>query len=155
MSAPFTLEREQWVPRPLQEVFAFFADARNLEKLTPEWLRFEILTPEPIEMRAGAVIDYKLAWHGIPMRWKTEITKWEPPHHFEDLQIKGPYQLWRHTHRFEAVDDGTRIRDVVQYALPFGVLGRAVHAVSVRRNVEEIFDYRDEKVRALFGGGTK
>jgi ligand-binding SRPBCC domain-containing protein len=154
VSAPFTLEREQWVPSPLHEVFAFFADARNLETLTPEWLRFEILTPEAINMTVGTVIDYRLRWHGLPLRWKTEITHWEPPNRFEDLQTKGPYQLWRHTHRFEAVGEGTRIGDSVQYALPFGLLGRAVHAVSVRRNVEEIFNYRDKKVRALFGGNT-
>ena len=153
MTTPFTLEREQWVPSPLQDVFAFFSDARNLETLTPAWLRFEILTPQPIEIQAGSIIDYKLRWHGIPLRWKTEITKWEPPHSFEDLQIKGPYQLWRHTHSFEAVGAGTRIHDLVHYALPFGLLGRAAHAFSVRRNVEAIFRYRDEQVRTLFGSG--
>jgi ligand-binding SRPBCC domain-containing protein len=153
VKAPFVLEREQWVPRPLPDVFAFFADAGNLEKLTPAWLRFEIVTPEPIEMKPGAIIDYKLHWHGVPLRWKTEITRWEPPYHFEDLQVKGPYGLWRHNHYFEAVEGGTRIRDQVEYALPFGLLGRVVHAVSVRRNVEEIFKFRDEQVRALFGTG--
>lgn len=154
MSSPFTLEREQWVPRPLQEVFAFFADARNLETLTPDWLSFEILTPGPIRMTAGVIIDYKLRWHGIPLHWKTEIVHWEPPNCFEDLEIKGPYKLWRHTHRFAAIEDGTRISDSVQYALPFGLLGRAVHAISIRRNVEEIFEHRDRKVRALFGSRT-
>ncbi len=151
MSPAFKLEREQWVPRPLEEVFAFFADAGNLEILTPAWLRFEILTPGPIAIRTGAIIDYKLRWHGLPFRWKTEITEWQPPYRFEDLRLKGPYKLWRHTHRFEPVGQGTRIGDAVEYALPFGLLGRAVHAVSVRRNVEEIFNYRDEKVRELFG----
>src|SRR5665213_3085687 len=113
--APFTLQREQWVPRPLQEVFACFADARNLETLTPAWLSFEILTPERIEMTTGVIIDYKLRWHGIPLCWKTEITRWQPPNYFEDLQIKGPYKLWRHIHRFDAVENGTRISDTVQY----------------------------------------
>jgi ligand-binding SRPBCC domain-containing protein len=151
VTEPFTLEREQWVPRSLQEVFAFFSEAANLDKLTPAWLRFQILTPPPITMAPGTIIDYRLHWHGIPLLWKTEITLWAPSHCFQDLQIKGPYKLWRHTHTFDAVDGGTRIHDRVQYALPFGLLGRAVHAVSVRRNVEQIFSYRDEKVRALFG----
>ena len=155
MSAPFTLEREQWVPSSLQEVFSFFSDAGNLQTLTPKWLRFQILTPQPIEMAPGITIDYRLFWHGIPMHWQTEITRWEPPHQFEDLQVKGPYQLWHHTHRFQAVDQGTRIADSVRYSLPFGVLGRAAHAFSVRQNVEDIFNYRDAKVRALFGGDGK
>ncbi len=153
MATPFILEREQWVPSPLHDVFAFFSDAKNLENLTPAWLRFEILTPQPMEIRAGSIVDYKLRWHGIPLRWKTEITKWEPPHSFEDLQIKGPYQLWRHTHSFEAVGNGTRIHDLVHYALPFGLLGRIAYSFSVRRNVETIFRYRDQQVRALFGSG--
>jgi len=151
VSEPFTLEREQWVPSSLDEVFPFFAEAGNLEALTPGWLRFQILTPRPIEMKPGTIIDYRLHWHGVPMSWKTEITRWEPPHHFEDLQIKGPYKLWHHTHVFESVDNGTRIIDRVRYALSFGVLGQVVHAASVRRNVEEIFAYRDKKVRELFG----
>ena len=151
MSEPFTLEREQWVPASLDKVFPFFAEAGNLQELTPEWLRFQILTPQPIEMKPGTIIDYRLHFHGVPMLWKTEITRWEPPHHFEDLQIKGPYKLWHHTHIFETADNGTRIIDRVRYALPFGVLGQIAHAVSVRRNVEEIFAYRDKKVRELFG----
>lgn len=152
MTEPYILDREQWVPASLQEVFPFFADAANLQALTPEWLSFQILTPQPIAMRAGALIDYRLRWHGVPLNWKTQILVWEPPHHFEDLQLKGPYKLWHHTHRFESVSGGTRILDHVRYALPFGILGRAVHAVSVRNNIEEIFRYRQEKVRDLFGG---
>ena len=152
MSGPYILERAQWVPRPLDEVFSFFADAANLEALTPNWLTFQILTPQPIAMHAGTLIDYRLRWHAVPLRWKTKILVWEPPYHFEDLQLKGPYKLWHHTHRFEASSGGTRILDHVQYALPFGAIGRAVHAISVRRNVEEIFRYRQEKIRGLFGG---
>ena len=151
MSAPYTLEREQWVPAPLEQVFAFFSDAENLETLTPEWLRFQILTPRPIALAAGALIDYRLRWHGIPLRWRTEITCWQPPHRFEDVQLKGPYRLWHHTHTFQRVDGGTRIGDAVRYALPFGIFGRAAHALSVRRNVEQIFEYRQQKVRTLFG----
>ena len=155
MTVPFTLEREQWVPAALDQVFAFFADAGNLELLTPLWLRFQILTPQPIAMAPGALIDYRLHWHGIPMRWRTEITTWQPPHHFEDLQLKGPYRLWHHTHRFQAMDSGTLIHDCVRYALPFGVFGRVVHAFSVRQNVESIFQFREQKVRELFGGDTR
>ena len=153
MNAPFTLERGQWVPASLDRVFAFFSDAENLEALTPEWLRFQILTPLPIAMAAGTLIDYRLRWHGIPLRWRTEITDWQPPYRFQDLQIKGPYQLWHHTHRFQAVDSGTLISDHVRYSLPFGILGRAAYAFSVQRNVERIFEYRQQKVRALFGDG--
>lgn len=151
MEATFTLECEQWVPRPLEDVFVFFSDARNLETLTPQWMRFRILTPEPIRMFRGAKIDYRLRWHGLPLRWETEIVNWNPPRQFEDLQRKGPYRLWHHTHRFEAVAGGTRILDEVRYQLPFGVLGRLVHALSVRRNVEEIFAYRQAKIREIFG----
>ncbi len=152
MELPYELEREQWVPRPIEEVFQFFSDARNLEALTPHWLRFHVLTPDPIAMTPGALIDYRLIWHGLPLRWKTKIVRWEPPYYFEDLQLKGPYRLWHHAHRFEQSGGGTRITDMVRYALPFGLLGRAIHAISVQRNVEEIFAYRQEKVRALFGG---
>lgn len=150
MTAPFALEREQWVSASLQDVFAFFSDAANLERLTPPWLRFQILTPQPIEMFPGTRIDYRLHWHGIPLRWRTEITAWQPPHYFQDVQLKGPYSLWHHTHRFEAVDGGTLIRDQVQYALPFGIIGRIVHAFSVQRNVQQIFRYREQKVREIF-----
>ncbi len=156
MSAPYTLEREQWVPAPLEQVFAFFSDAENLETLTPEWLRFQILNPRPIALSAGALIDYRLRWHGIPLRWRTEITCWQPPHRFEDVQLKGPYRLWHHTHTFQWVDGGTQIGDAVRYALPFGIFGRTAHAFSIRGNIEQIFEYRQQKVRTLFGdrGGT-
>lgn len=155
MSSPFILEREQWVPRPLEEVFTFFADAKNLEALTPPWMRFHILTSEPIEIAAGAIIDYRLSGHGIPLLWKTEIVLWESPHKFVDLQVKGPYKLWHHTHQFHASAGGTQILDSVRYMLPFGVLGRLVHAMSVRQNVEEIFEYRHKKISELFGGDAR
>lgn len=153
MTAPYVLESEQWVPASLEEVFRFFSDAGNLELLTPQWLRFQILTPQPIPMFPGTLIDYRLHWHSIPMRWRTEITAWQPPHAFEDLQLKGPYKLWHHTHRFQAVDGGTLIRDRVEYSLPFGIVGRMVHAFSVRRNVESIFAFRERKVEEIFGSG--
>jgi hypothetical protein len=152
VSRPHELQREQWVPRALEEVFAFFSDARNLEELTPDWLSFQVLTPEPIRLEPGAKIDYRLRWHGVPLRWTTEITRWNPPHSFEDLQLSGPYKLWLHTHRFEAADGGTRMTDIVQYALPFGIFGRIAHAVKVRRDVARIFDFRYDRIQARFGG---
>jgi hypothetical protein len=152
MTAPYRLEREQWVPAPRDEMFAFFSDAANLEALTPPWLHFRILTPTPINIHEGAIIRYRLTWRGVPLLWKTEITRWEPPHAFEDVQLSGPYRLWHHTHTFESVRGGTRMIDLVRYALPFGVLGRTMHSLSVRRNVREIFDFRRERIRVLFGG---
>lgn len=152
MSTVYTLERQQWVPRPLQEVFAFFADAGNLEELTPPWLRFEILTPRPIAIAPGTKIDYRLRWHGLPLRWTTEITQWNPPHSFEDVELAGPYQTWHHTHRFEERKGGTELTDIVRYSLPFGLLGQLAHAINVKRDVEKIFDYRREKIQALMSG---
>ena len=147
---PYRLHREQWVPQPLDEVFQFFSDARNLEILTPSWLKFQVLTV-PSEIVSGIHIQYRLKWHGIPLRWTTEITRWNPPHDFQDIQLSGPYRLWRHTHGFEARDGGTQMTDEVEYALPFGVLGRLAHAFQVRRNVEQIFDYRQEQIGRMFG----
>lgn len=148
---PYLLQREQWLPQPIQDVFAFFADARNLEAITPPWLGFQILSPEPIVMAPGTLIEYRLRWHCLPMRWVTEIRSWNPPIGFMDVQLRGPYRLWEHTHRFQAVDGGTRMCDVVRYSLPFGVLGRMAHAWVVKADLEKIFDYRARKVSALLG----
>lgn len=145
-----TLRRKQWIPRPLDEVFAFFCDARNLGDLTPPWLGFRILTPGPIRLAAGTQIRYRLSWHGIPVTWATEIRHWEPPLRFVDVQLSGPYRLWHHTHLFESIDGGTRMTDVVRYRLPFGIIGKVMHVVKVRRDVERIFDYRFQSVRKLF-----
>jgi ligand-binding SRPBCC domain-containing protein len=93
----FALHTELWLPRPRDEVFLFFAEARNLEAITPPWLKFEVLTPPPIRMRAGALIDYRIRVHGIPLRWRTEIAEWQPPHRFVDVQLRCPYTLWCHT----------------------------------------------------------
>jgi ligand-binding SRPBCC domain-containing protein len=148
----YQLERTVWVPRPIDEVFAFFADARNLEQLTPPWLRFETLTPSPIEMRPGTLIRYRIRWHFVAIGWLTEIVEWQPPVRFVDVQQRGPYALWHHTHEFATEGDGTRIRDTVQYALPLGVLGVAAHAIAVRRDLARIFDYREQRVAEIFGG---
>jgi hypothetical protein len=145
---PFTLQTELWLPRPREEVFPFFAEARNLESITPPWLRFEVLTPGPIAMRAGALIDYRIRVHGIPLRWRTEITEWTPPQRFVDVQRRGPYTLWEHTHTFAECDGGTLCADHVRY-WPRG--GALVHWLFVRRDVERIFQYRQQRLRELFG----
>jgi ligand-binding SRPBCC domain-containing protein len=147
-----TLRRQQWIPQPPAQVFAFFADAGNLAELTPNWLGFRILTPGPIVIAAGTSIRYRLGLHGIPITWTTQIRRWEPPFRFVDVQLSGPYQLWHHTHRFEAHNGGTRMTDVVRYRLPLGAIGRAVHALAVRRDVEHIFDYRFQRINQLFAG---
>jgi len=146
-----TLRREQWVPRGVDEVFAFFSDARNLEELTPPWLKFRVLTPEQTRIQTGTELRYRLSLHGIPVRWATEIRQWSPPHRFIDTQRRGPYRLWHHTHRFEARDGGTRMTDVVRYRMPFGILGTLMNALIVRSDVEKIFDYRRRRIDELFG----
>jgi ligand-binding SRPBCC domain-containing protein len=148
----FLLQRGQWVPAPIGEAFAFFADAANLEAITPPWLRFRILTPEAIAMRAGTLIAYHLRWRHLPLRWVTEIEEWEPPRRFVDRQLRGPYAFWHHTHSFEPDARGTRMRDAVRYALPLGPLGRLMHRLTVRRDLAAIFDYRAGKVEEIFAG---
>ncbi len=146
----YELRRETWVPAPLATVFEFFSDAANLEKLTPEFLGFHILTPQPIAMHPGAEIEYTLKIRGIRVKWKTIIETWDPPNGFSDTQAKGPYKLWHHTHSFRESDGGTMMEDVVRYALPFGPLGRLAHWAQVRRDVEKIFDYRAVRIREFF-----
>lgn len=148
------LERAQVVARPRAEVFAFFSDASNLEDITPDFLRFRIVTPRPIAMGAGARIDYRLQLFGIPFGWTTLIEAYAPPHRFVDVQLKGPYSRWHHTHEFVSVPDGTLVLDTVDYALPLGVLGDLAHAVFVHRSVERIFDHRRRRIDELLGAGT-
>ena len=147
----YDLEREQWFPRPLEEVFAFFADAGNLEAITPPWLGFEVLTPRPIAMRPGTLIDYRLRLRGVPLRWRTEISVWQPPHRCVDELRRGPYREWVHEHTFTAVDGDTLVRDRVRYRVPGGWL---VHELFVRRDVERIFDYRRERLASLLGAAA-
>jgi ligand-binding SRPBCC domain-containing protein len=142
------LKRELWLPRPVAEIFPFFADAANLESLTPPWLNFRILSPRPIPIRLGTLIDYRIVVHGIPFRWQSEITAWEPPHRFVDEQRRGPYRIWRHEHRFLERDGGTSISDTVHYAVLFDPI---VNRWLVRPDIEGIFDFRTEKMRELFG----
>ena len=143
------LEREQRIPAPPERVFPFFEDARNLEAITPPFLGFRVTTPAPIDMRPGARIEYRLKLHGVPVRWRTRIEQFDPPHMFVDLQTSGPYRLWHHTHVFEPDGrGGTLMRDRVRYALPFGPLGELAHLAFVRRDLRRIFDFRQEKVAA-------
>jgi ligand-binding SRPBCC domain-containing protein len=148
---PYTLRREQWIARPVDEVFAFFANAENLEKITPPWLGFRILSMSTPFIEEGTTIRYRLRLHGLPLHWQTEICEWNPPHSFVDEQTKGPYRQWRHTHRFEAHGDRAKMIDEVQYSLPFGLLGSIVHALKVRKDVGRIFDFRRLRIDALFG----
>jgi ligand-binding SRPBCC domain-containing protein len=138
----FNCHFEMILPRRREEIFTFFSDARNLQHITPEWLNFNVLTPEPIEMKAGALIDYQLRVHGIPLRWRTEIRVWEPPNRFVDVQLHGPYRLWHHEHTFEECAAGTLCRDIVQYA-PLG--GWLVNWLFVHRDVQKIFQHRQKK----------
>jgi ligand-binding SRPBCC domain-containing protein len=149
MSRVHVLEREQRVELPLARAFEFYGDAHNLEAITPPWLGFEVTTPAPVRMGAGTLLDYRLKLHRVPVRWRTRIEVWEPPHRFVDVQLSGPYSLWEHTHEFDPAAGGaTLIRDRVRYALPLGPLGDLAHRLFVRRDVERIFDYRREAVAA-------
>jgi ligand-binding SRPBCC domain-containing protein len=148
------LERSQLVHAPVEEVFAFFSKARNLEMLTPPWLHFEVLTPEPIEMRVGALIDYRLHLHGVPLRWVSQIAEWQPGERFVDVQVRGPYRRWHHTHEFQAHPQGTVVRDRVRYELPLGRLGDLGHLLFVRRDLERVFAYRHAQVTRLLDGQT-
>lgn len=145
------LEREQLVPASLDRVVGFFADAGNLDEITPPWLRFRILTPLPIEMRSDARIEYQLRLVGVRLRWRTRIAKWDPPQGFVDVQEQGPYALWEHSHHFRTCAEGVWMADVVRYALPFGPLGRTAHALGVRAALASIFDYRFARIRERFG----
>jgi ligand-binding SRPBCC domain-containing protein len=145
------LERSQRLPRAPEDVFPFFADAFNLEAITPAWLHFRVLTPAPVTMAAGTRLEYRLRLHGLPLRWLTRIEVWEPPLRFVDVQLRGPYRLWHHTHTFEPDGDGTLMRDRVRYALPLGPLGELAHAALVRRDLDRIFAFRHAVVRARLG----
>ena len=144
------LRSELWLPLPLDRVFAFFADAANLQALTPPWLHFRILTPQPIHMAPGAKIDYRIKIHGVPVTWRTDITTWEPPQVFVDSQISGPYRTWVHTHRFTSERGGTTMTDDVEFEVPFAFLvGRWVAG-----DVCRVFEYRHDAMMRLFDQPT-
>ena len=146
MSA-YRLSTRLFVARDLETTFGFFADAGNLQRLTPPWLDFAVLTPPPVVMARGTIIDYRLRVHGVPIRWRTEIAEWQPPVRFVDVQVRGPYRHWRHTHTFTPVPGGTLVEDDVRYR-PIG--GRVADVLFVRRDLERIFTYRQASIlRAL------
>jgi ligand-binding SRPBCC domain-containing protein len=134
---------------PLSAVFPFFSDAANLEAITPPRMRFQVVTPRPIAMRVGALIDYRLRVRGFPLCWRSEITVWEPPFCFVDEQRRGPYRLWKHEHRFEECDGGTRASDIVHYAVPFDFFS---HRLLVKPDIEQIFAFRTQELVKRFGG---
>ena len=141
-----TLQRSQELDHAPSDVFSFFADARRLEEITPPLLHFAVITPEPIEMGVGTFIQYRLRLRGVPMRWDTLIQAWEPPHRFVDVQVRGPYRLWHHTHEVAPLPDGRSLMtDTLRYALPFDALAHRF----VARDLRAIFDYRAARVPAL------
>ncbi len=144
----FRLQTGLWLPKPLDEVFPFFADAHNLQAITPPFLRFEVETPRPVPMEEGSLIDYKLRVRGLPLRWRSEITAWEPPYRFVDEQRQGPYRLWVHEHRFTEREGKTFCEDDVEYAVPGGAL---INWLVVERDVKAIFAYRSKKLVEIFG----
>ncbi len=148
--AEHVLERTQIIKRPRAEVFEFFADAGNLERITPPELNFEIISPQPIDIKKGALIDYRLKLRGIPITWKTEITQWNPPHDFVDTALQSPYKQWIHLHTFEENGSGeTIMRDRVRYRLPLEPLGDLAHWY-VKRELRYIFDYRRKIIEEIY-----
>ncbi len=147
----YELEREQVLPLPRSELFEFFADPFNLERITPPWLRFRVTTPRPIRVGPGALIDYRLRLHGAPVRWTTVIDEWTEGARFVDWQLRGPYALWHHTHEFSDHAQGTMMRDTVRYRMPFGPAGRLARALLVRRDTEKIFDFRHQAIERALG----
>ena len=147
----YTLRCEMHAAVPIEEAFRVFEDPLNLAKVTPSWLNFRV-TSDSVKLRPGAEITYRIAWMGIPMSWKTLIAEYDPPRRFIDEQAKGPYTLWRHRHDFRAEDGGTVISDHVDYILPLGPLGKLAHALMVKRQLRQIFRFRQQAIAGLLGG---
>jgi ligand-binding SRPBCC domain-containing protein len=146
----FEFRAQLWLKRPRPEVFSFFADAQNLEQITPPWLRFRVVSELPSEIHQGAEIEYRLKIRGIPARWRSRITAWEPPQRFVDEQLHGPYRVWIHEHRFSESNGGTLCEDFVRYAPPGGVL---INELLVKRDIKKIFAYRSQALRKILEGG--
>ena len=147
----YHLERSLFIPRPREEVFSFFADAGNLERITPGFLFFHILTPRPIDMKVGTLIDYRLRLFGVPFHWQTLIEAFDPVSSFTDIQITGPYRRWHHRHDFIDASGGTTMRDRVEYELPLGPMGTIARSLFVRRALDRIFDHRNATITEIFG----
>jgi ligand-binding SRPBCC domain-containing protein len=146
----YFLKKESFINKPLEEVFSFFSQAENLEKVTPKHLNFEIITPLPIQMRPDLIIDYQIKIYKIPVTWRSKITVWDPPKRFVDEQLKGPYKKWIHEHRFEKTDEGTKMIDIVEYALPGGWLAPLINTLFVKKDLDLIFSYRQRKYVEIF-----
>lgn len=140
------LTTRTFLPLPRNDVFPFFADAMNLERITPPELNFKVLTPSPLSIQEGTLIDYQIQLFVVPMKWRTLIARWNPPEEFMDKQLIGPYAFWEHTHRFYEQQEGTVMEDIVHYELPFGILGTLGHPL-VRLQLKRIFEYREHAVR--------
>jgi hypothetical protein len=146
------LETNLWLPQPRDRIFEFFANPINLERLTPDWLSFKILTKLPAELNEGTVLDYRLRIHGLPLKWQSRITDWKPPHSFVDRQIKGPYRLWIHEHTFTEAAGGTSVGDHVQYSVRGGML---VNRLLVAPDLQRIFAYRHRVLQLIFNPDNK
>ena len=142
----YELNITQQIDAPLEKVFDFFSKPENLAEITPSKLGFNILTPSPIVMEKGTLIDYTIKLFGIPIRWRTLITAYNPPKKFVDEQLKGPYSFWHHTHTFEAIDQGVEMKDIVRYSIPFGVLGRILHFLWIKNDLKKIFNHRKKVI---------
>jgi len=148
---PHIIKATTIIQRPIAEVFSFFSKAENLSLLTPPGMSFSIKTPLPIEMRKGTLIDYRIKVDGIPYSWRTEITLWEPPHRFLDIQLKGPYSQWEHEHQFRETAAGiTEMTDIVKFKSPGGLLEPLIHHLYVKGKVEGIFRHRENKLKEIF-----
>lgn len=147
---PHVFQTTSILPRPIEEVFSFFSKAENLNSITPPELRFTILTPLPILIQQGTLIDYSIRLHGVPMRWKTLISAWEPPCRFVDEQLKGPYKVWVHEHTFKAIGDQTEMMDKVRFLSPGGIFEPLINRLFVEDKVKSIFEFRERKLKELF-----
>jgi len=150
----FKLERKQYINLPIKTVFKFFSSPENLEQITPKTLRFKILSPSPIKMGPGALIDYTIRLFFIPVHWRTLISEYNPPFTFIDQQLKGPYSFWHHTHTFIEKDGGVEIIDSVRYSIPFGLIGRILNWLWIRKELERIFDYRFKAIENYFSNNN-
>lgn len=148
----YVLASSVLLPHPRDAVFAFFSDAFQLTRITPPWLQFRIKTASPIDLKRGCLIDYRIRLHGIPIKWRTEISSWDPPYSFTDRQIRGPYRLWEHLHTFEAVEGGTMAMDSVRYR-PLG--GWLTNWLLVENDLRRIFEYRRQRMLELFPAGQE